>query len=92
MQKLKEVILADMIKEGKKENVKSFEQVKSIKLVSEMFTVENNILTPTFKLKRAVARKTFKEDVKTLYQQLEEIENKAKQELNSNSNGVKDKN
>ncbi|CAD5112926.1 DgyrCDS2133 [Dimorphilus gyrociliatus] len=91
-EKLREVILADMRREGKKENAKSYEQIKAIKLITELFSVENNILTPTFKLKRAMARKIFKNDVDTLYEELDAIEKKAQEELNSNTNGVKDKN
>jgi len=44
-----------MIKVGKELGLKPFEQVKEIHLDSTLFSVENNLLTPTFKLKRPQA-------------------------------------
>ena len=35
------------------------ERIKDIYLTSDPFTIENNILTPTFKLKRNVARQVY---------------------------------
>jgi len=48
-----------MIKTGKQLGLKSFEQVKAIYLDSRVFTVENNLLTPTFKLKRPQAKEYY---------------------------------
>ncbi len=39
----------------------SLEKIKNIYLSHEPFTVENEIITPTFKIKRNVAKKVFAE-------------------------------
>jgi long-chain acyl-CoA synthetase len=41
-------------------------------LTKEAFSVENNILTPTFKLKRHVAREFFKVQIEAMYKSLEQ--------------------
>ena len=46
-------------------------QVRDIHLSAEMFSVENNLLTPTFKLKRAEARAKFQQALETMYEELE---------------------
>lgn len=49
--------MQDLAKEKK---LTSLEKPKQFMLVSEQFSVENNLITSTFKLKRNVARETFK--------------------------------
>jgi hypothetical protein len=44
---------------GKEAGLKGFEQVKAIHLHPELFSVENGLFTPTFKLKRPQARARF---------------------------------
>ncbi|XP_067909008.1 long-chain-fatty-acid--CoA ligase 5 isoform X2 [Heterodontus francisci] len=65
---LKEVILEDMVKLGKEAGLKSFEQVKDLYLHTEMFTVENGLLTPTLKAKRSELAKHFKSKIDHLYE------------------------
>ena len=57
----------DMIKLGKEAGLKSFEQVKDIYLHPELFTVENGLLTPTLKAKRAEVSKHFRSQIDALY-------------------------
>jgi long-chain acyl-CoA synthetase len=45
------------------------EKIKKLYLNPEAFTIENDLLTPSMKLKRGVAAKVFKEEIKTLYGQ-----------------------
>lgn len=52
------------------------ERPKAITLVREPFTVENNILTPTFKLKRNVAKEIFKDTIDKMYEKLAALESK----------------
>ena len=51
----------DSIKEiGKKNKLSSLEIPKDVNLSEEPFSVENNLITPTFKMKRHVAKTHFK--------------------------------
>nr|XP_060623004.1 long-chain-fatty-acid--CoA ligase 5-like [Anolis sagrei ordinatus] len=64
---VKKAILMDMVRLGKEAGLKSFEQVKDIYLHSEMFTVENGLLTPTLKAKRTEVSKHFRNQIDALY-------------------------
>jgi long-chain acyl-CoA synthetase len=48
----------------------SLERPKDIYLSNEPFTAENNILTPTFKLKRNIGRDVYKEVIDDMYNEL----------------------
>lgn len=45
-------------------------QVKDIALYNEMFSVENGLLTPTFKAKRADLKNHFREQIDELYSKI----------------------
>ena len=47
--------------------LKGFELVKKIKLIDEPFSIENNLITPTLKLKRTELKKKFYTDILKLY-------------------------
>uniref|UniRef100_A0A8C1G7F1 Arachidonate--CoA ligase n=1 Tax=Cyprinus carpio TaxID=7962 RepID=A0A8C1G7F1_CYPCA len=64
---LKNAILEDIIRLGKEAGLKSFEQVRDIALHMEMFSVQNGLLTPTLKAKRAELRNHFKQQTDQLY-------------------------
>ncbi|KAK3598870.1 hypothetical protein CHS0354_008618 [Potamilus streckersoni] len=64
---VKSMILADILQTGKTAKLKGFEQVKDIILHPELFSVENGLLTPTFKNKRPQLRTTFKSQIENLY-------------------------
>lgn len=66
-EKVNKAILDQMIAEGKKEQLKSFEQVKAIFLTPEIFTTENGLLTPTLKFKRPALKKHFLQTFEDLY-------------------------
>ena len=68
--KLKEIILNDMIREGKRRGLQSFEQVKAIDFFDEAFTIENGLMTPTFKSRRYAVEKKYKELFKKIYTEL----------------------
>ncbi|KXZ56780.1 hypothetical protein GPECTOR_1g702 [Gonium pectorale] len=63
-------VLSAMAATGKAEKLNSLEQVKAIKLVPEQFTVENDLMTPSYKLKRAPLLKRYQPDIKTMYDKL----------------------
>ncbi|TRZ23195.1 hypothetical protein HGM15179_003896 [Zosterops borbonicus] len=64
---VKKHILEDMVRIGKESGLKSFEQVKDIVLHTEMFSIENGLLTPTLKAKRPELRKYFQSQINELY-------------------------
>jgi len=51
----------------KMNKLNGIEKVKKIYVTSEPFTQENEILTPTFKIKRNVARNVYKEQIDAIY-------------------------
>lgn len=71
-QVVKEAILEDLLKIGKESGLKSFEQVKSIFLHTEQFSIENGLLTPTLKAKRAELSKYFQSQINSLYENIQE--------------------
>ncbi|XP_016089704.1 long-chain-fatty-acid--CoA ligase 1b [Sinocyclocheilus grahami] len=64
---VKKAILEDIVKLGKESGLKSFEQVKDIALHTEMFSIQNGLLTPTLKTKRADLRNCFRNLIDELY-------------------------
>uniref|UniRef100_A0A3Q1F3Q7 Long-chain-fatty-acid--CoA ligase n=1 Tax=Acanthochromis polyacanthus TaxID=80966 RepID=A0A3Q1F3Q7_9TELE len=64
---VKKAIISDMTKLGKEAGLKSFEQVKDICLHPEQFTIENGLLTPTLKAKRAELKTLFQPQINKLY-------------------------
>uniref|UniRef100_A0A8C3FF99 Arachidonate--CoA ligase n=1 Tax=Chrysemys picta bellii TaxID=8478 RepID=A0A8C3FF99_CHRPI len=69
---LKKAILEDMVKVGRDAGLKSFEQVKDIYIHPEMFTIEQGLLTPTLKAKRAELSKYFQTQIEALYANMQE--------------------
>ncbi|XP_068177134.1 long-chain-fatty-acid--CoA ligase 1a isoform X1 [Antennarius striatus] len=67
---VKNAILEDMLRLGKEAGLKSFEQVKDIALHPELFSVQNGLLTPTLKAKRAELQKHFREQINELYSKI----------------------
>ncbi|MGH0132210.1 UNVERIFIED_CONTAM: hypothetical protein FKN15_048937 [Acipenser sinensis] len=64
---LKKAIMEDLVRLGKANGLHSFEQVKDIYIHSEMFAIQNGLLTPTLKAKRPELRDYFKERIEELY-------------------------
>lgn len=55
------VVMDDIIRLAADNKLSSLEKPKSIHLTLDAFTIENDIITPTFKLKRNVAKKVYQE-------------------------------
>ncbi|KAG6611788.1 putative long-chain-fatty-acid-CoA ligase [Phytophthora cinnamomi] len=53
---------------SKRATLAGFERVREIYLHHELFTVDNELLTPTFKLRRADAQKRFKTEIAHMYE------------------------
>lgn len=47
--------------------LQGFEKIKALLLAAEPFTVENELLTPTLKLKRADSAKAFRKEIDAMY-------------------------
>lgn len=68
------IVLDELTLVGTKNKLSGLEKPKALFLTAEAFSVENNILTPTFKLKRNVAREYFKPQIDQMYEKLAAIE------------------
>jgi long-chain acyl-CoA synthetase len=64
------LIFDDITALGKQEKLRGFEFVKAIHIQAEMFSAENGLLTPTFKLKRADAAIKFRPEIDSMYKEL----------------------
>lgn len=51
----------------KEHKLNSLERVRDIYLTPEPFTVDNNVVTPTFKIKRNIAKVYFKDVIEMMY-------------------------
>ncbi|KAI9318729.1 hypothetical protein BX666DRAFT_2026157 [Dichotomocladium elegans] len=67
---IKKEILGLLVKYGKQNDLKGFEQIKALHFTFDEFTIDNDLLTPTFKLKREVAKKVYAEEIKAMYASL----------------------
>jgi long-chain acyl-CoA synthetase len=64
---LQKAVFDSMASIGKEAGLKGFELAKAIKLEAEPFSVDNGLLTPTFKLKRPQLKERFEPDIRALY-------------------------
>ncbi|KAI9152682.1 medium-chain fatty acid-CoA ligase faa2 [Blastocladiella emersonii ATCC 22665] len=55
---------------GKEKKLRGFEFVKAVHLIHEPFSVENNLLTPSFKLKRPQAADAYRREIDAMYAKL----------------------
>ncbi|NWW00199.1 ACSL5 ligase, partial [Machaerirhynchus nigripectus] len=69
---VKRAILDDLIRLGREAGLKSFEQVKDLYIHTELFSVENGLLTPTLKAKRGDLVKFFQKEIEALYSSAQE--------------------
>lgn len=60
-------LLLQLQRTGTQEQLKGFEMIKRIKVISEDFSVENGLLTPSLKLKRHSARVKFQAEIDAMY-------------------------
>ncbi|CAM8979486.1 unnamed protein product [Rhodiola kirilowii] len=66
----KAAVLADMDAVGREAQLRGFEFAKAVTLVAEPFTMENGLLTPTFKVKRPQAKEYFAKVIDNMYAEL----------------------
>lgn len=63
----KKAMLEELTKTGKEAKLKGFEMVKAVHLDAEPFSVENDLMTPSMKVKRPQLLVHYKKDVDALY-------------------------
>ncbi|XP_027164833.1 long chain acyl-CoA synthetase 6, peroxisomal-like [Coffea eugenioides] len=69
-QRARSAVLADMDAVGRAAQLRGFEFAKAVTLVLEPFTLENGLLTPTFKIKRPQAKAYFAKAIADMYAEL----------------------
>ncbi|CAF0948529.1 unnamed protein product [Didymodactylos carnosus] len=68
---IKQLILDDMKNLETANDLKGFEKAKDIYLHPEVFTIENNLLTPTLKSKRPELAKYFDKQIEEMYKNID---------------------
>lgn len=66
----KAAVLEDMDAVGREAQLRGFEFAKAVTLVAEPFSLENGLLTPTFKIKRPQAKTYFAKAISDMYSEL----------------------
>ena len=65
--KVKKFVQDELTKTGRAGKLKGFEIAKAVHLTAVPFSVEDDLLTPTFKMKRPQFLKFFKAEVDAMY-------------------------
>ena len=71
---LKKEVNDEMVRLGKEKKLSSLEKPKEFMLHSELFSIENNMLTSTFKVKRNVAKENLKPMIDEMYEKIAAVE------------------
>ncbi|KAJ4289826.1 medium-chain fatty acid-CoA ligase faa2 [Kalmusia sp. IMI 367209] len=81
--KVEKAVLKELDRVGKKNKFNSYEKVKAVRLFLDPFTVDNQLLTPTLKLKRPQTAKAFRQHLDDCYEEAlaEEANGKVKAKL-----------
>ncbi|KAF9189905.1 hypothetical protein BGZ51_009184 [Haplosporangium sp. Z 767] len=74
--KLRQAVLKELIKAGREAGLQGFEIPRAILLEPEAFTVENDKLTPTFKIKRHPVIQEYRERLTALYKEIHQKDSK----------------
>lgn len=64
---LHQAIIANFNDLAKSNKLSGLEKIKKIHLIDELFSMENDMLTPTFKIKRNIAKNKFKDKIEAIY-------------------------
>ncbi|KAJ6000082.1 AMP-dependent synthetase/ligase [Penicillium waksmanii] len=80
-EKIRRAVLRDLERVAKKHKLAGYERVKNVSLKLEPFTVENNLLTPTLKLKRPPTVKLYRQLLDQLYEKALEEESAPRAKL-----------
>jgi len=89
--KVKEFILSEMDKTAKLAKLHGFEWVKNIKLVPKPFSIDDDLITPTYKLKRPQLKKHYSEHLDALYEEVKTMPLKTPEKPITPKSEVKEK-
>ncbi|KAL9103662.1 MAG: hypothetical protein Q9163_001321 [Psora crenata] len=67
--RVKEIVKKELEKVGRANNFAGYERVRNFRLMVDPFTIENDLLTPTLKMKRPSTAKMYRKDIDELYSQ-----------------------
>jgi len=67
---VKKLIMEELDSIGKANKLSSLERPRDIFVTADAFSIENDILTPTFKLKRNKGRDAYKQQIDAMYADL----------------------
>ncbi|KAK4962786.1 medium-chain fatty acid-CoA ligase faa2 [Elasticomyces elasticus] len=76
--KVQKAVLKELARTGKKARFNSYENVRAVRLMVEPFTIENELLTPTLKLKRPQTAKKYRPLIDEMYAEIEKSAPRAK--------------
>ncbi|KAF9987216.1 hypothetical protein BGZ65_004673 [Modicella reniformis] len=68
--KVKAAYLKKLEGAGRSAELKGFELVRRVHLTLDMFTIDNNMVTPTGKVRRPQVRDHFKNQIRTMYDEI----------------------
>ena len=68
-QDLKKEIIDHMDAKAKENSLSSLEKIKKVHLTLNPFTVANDLITPTFKVKRNVAKRVYQVEIDKMYEE-----------------------
>ena len=71
-QNLVKAIVAELDADAREHGLNTFERIKQLCIISDQFTIENNLLTPTLKLKRNEIAKTYQEAIDVLLESMKQ--------------------
>ncbi|RKO97457.1 hypothetical protein CXG81DRAFT_10727 [Caulochytrium protostelioides] len=74
---VRDMIQRDLDRVARSEKLRGFEIVRRIHLAAQPMTIEQDLMTPTMKIKRAQAAKVFRPQIDALYAELEADSNSA---------------
>jgi long-chain acyl-CoA synthetase len=66
---LRQLIWKDIYRIANENEFNSLEKPKQMKLVFDLWTTESDMLTPTMKLKRNIAKERYADEIKKMYEQ-----------------------
>ncbi|KAJ3088549.1 Long chain acyl-CoA synthetase 7 peroxisomal [Quaeritorhiza haematococci] len=67
---VRKAVLQALDAHAKSSELKGFECLKNIRLDATLFSMDNNLLTPTFKLKRFEAKNYYKKEIEEMYAEI----------------------